>query len=204
MLSKFLAGPSAVATAPSSAGLAAFRRLQEKALVEYQDGAHLTDRARRFRNQLIAGFSAGVMAVTAATWMISSPSVAVGAQTAVVADSSRDLTKHDLGSLRQAVLQLEKIAGDCYSARLAGDAASTDASVAAMRDAAANVRKELAQGHAGNHAADPDYKEAVQRVMAMANSDLGRMGVDLVKESIPLETGPAKKPKAASAPSMGG
>lgn len=199
MLSKFLAGPSAVATAPSSAGLAAFRSLQEKALVEYQDVAYLTDRARRFRNQLIAGFSAGVVAVTAATWMISSPTVAAGAPSAAVS-----VAKNDLGSLRQAVLQLEKIAGDCYSARLAGDAASSDASVASMRDAAANVKKELAQGHASNLASDPDYKEAVQRVMAMANSDLGKMGVDLIKESIPLESGPAKKPKAASVLSMGG
>lgn len=198
MLSKFLAGPSAVATAPSSAGLAAFRSLQEKALVEYQDVAHLTDRARRFRNQLIAGFSAGVMAVTAATWMISTPTVAAGT------DASRAVEKKDLGSLRQAVLQLEKIAGDCYSARLAGDATSTDASVAAMRDAAANVKQELAQGRASNHAADPEYKEAVQRVMAMANSDLGKMGVDLIKESIPLENGLVKKPKAGSVPSMGG
>lgn len=204
MLSKFLAGPSAVATAPSAAGLAAFRSLQEKALVEYQDVAHLTDRARRFRNQLIAGFSAGVVAVTAATWMISAPTVAAGAPSAAVSDSSRALAKNDLASLRQAVLQLEKIAGDCYSARLAGDAASSDASVASMRDAAANVKKELAQGHASNLASDPDYKEAVQRVMAMANSDLGKMGVDLIKESIPLDGGPAKKPKAASVPSMGG
>lgn len=203
MLSKYLAGPSAVATAPSAAGLAAFRSLQEKALVEYQDVANLTDRNRRFRNQLIAGFSAGVVAVTAVTWMISSPTAAAGAQSAAT-DASQALVKNDLGSLRQAVLQLEKIAGDRYSARLAGDATSADASVAAMRDAAANVKNELAKGYASNRSADPDYKEAVQRVMAMANSDLGKMGVDLIKESIPLENGPAKKAKVASTPSMGG
>lgn len=164
---------STVAAVPSSAGLHAFRQLQQRALAEFTDEVKLTDHARRVRNRLLAvaaSVSIGMAAAVAIpTGSKPDPAAAVAVQGV---------------QIETAVVAMEKAASDLYYSKASGASAVEQAGYReALRSAAGAVRQELVNALADGRT--EDVKSAVARVRGTADSDLGRLGVDIAESALP-------------------
>lgn len=181
MLSRLFKEPAAFSVAPSSAGLASFRMLQEKSLKAFDQEALLTDYARRVRNRLVVTATAAVIAVTAATWGATSSAPALA-----IPGESAELRAANDAHVERAVLSLEKAATDLFVLKVSGaPAAQQAASRAVVFQSAGGVYAELkAALVVGNDAA---IEMARIRIGEMNKSDLGKLGINFVAEAIPKD-----------------
>lgn len=179
-LRKLFNGPSAIAVAPSSSGLNAFRELQQEALRNFKDESKLADFARRLRNQIVAGFVVGVVAASVVAVVAAAPA------SAIATSRSESIMPGDPTSVRQAVLELEKTATDYYAMRVGGALPEYKESARhSVLAAASGLHYEMSKAAgSGNEAA---FDEARSRVLTMAGTPLGQMGIDLVHEAVPTE-----------------
>lgn len=197
MLPRFFRGPSSVAAVPSGAGLGPFRALQEKSLKAFEQEALLTDHARRVRNRLMATAAAIAVTIAAVTVGSSAPSPASASL-----GESVELRAANDQQVEQAILAMEKSATDLFFLKTTGaPAAQRDAAKANVLQATARVYAELrAAVTVGNDAA---IEMARNRVAAMEQSDLGKLGVNFMSEAIPpdmstLYANTGKKARVAS------
>lgn len=198
VLSRFLRGPATVATIPSGSGMVAFRDLQKQALQNYAHEELLTDHARRLRNRLVVGLSAVAIGAAVIAGGASAPTRVEAGESAVVQTEIDQQVEHALD-------RLERAATEMFFIKTSGAGSHQTESARNNVLAMANgVYGELRMAAvAGN---DQALENGRRRLAEMNQSDLGKMGVDFMKEAFPRDmvvTGqPAKlavaKPKHKS------